>query len=184
MGLIGRVLNWVTASGRSVPGRQVLVALGARERLTADVYPPLNTDVQGLPGDLPYCASGTGTGRRVALGWLEQVAQQFAEPGELRTYGRNDEGVTVCEVWLKNDGTLLLNNSMCSFELTPNGTITGSNNAGSFTLQTNGDLNANGARMTVDGDVVTSDGKSLRNHTHTQGNDSAGNTQVPTNPPS
>lgn len=41
----------------------------------------------------------------------------------------------------------------------------------------------NGARITPDGDVVTSSGVSLDKHPHSQGADSDGNTQVPTNPP-
>ena len=46
-----------------------------------------------------------------------------------------------------------------------------------------GGFDLNGAKITPSGDVVTASGVSLDNHPHNQSNDSGGNTEQPTEPP-
>lgn len=58
-------------------------------------------------------------------------------------------------------------------------TITGSELTGTIP----GGATINGAQITSDGDFITSDGISLRNHPHNQGVDSAGNTEQATDTP-
>ena len=85
-------------------------------------------------------------------------------------------------------GAILVNLSssfsrVSSLRLKADGSARLSNAGGYLELEAEGDVVGNGARMTRDGDVVTSDGISLRNHTHAQGNDSDNNTEQETEPP-
>ena len=72
-----------------------------------------------------------------------------------------------------------------SFRLETSGDIVLENPSHSLTLKSNGDvLHSSGAKITASGDFITAAGISLDNHTHTQSNDSNGDSQQPTNPPS
>ena len=64
------------------------------------------------------------------------------------------------------------------------GDITIENPTHSLKLKSNGEvLHSSGAKITAAGDFITAAGISLDTHTHAQGNDSDGNSQVETNAP-
>lgn len=67
---------------------------------------------------------------------------------------------------LRADGSQRHENAAGSFELRADGSQRGENAGGWFELLASGEFQANGARLTADGDVVTIDGVSLRNHPH------------------
>lgn len=76
--------------------------------------------------------------------------------------------------------------------LAANGSILGQNAAGSFELQAGGAFVINGVTITPAGQISTPagivatsaqiNGVEVDQHTHTQANDSAGNTEQPTGP--
>lgn len=71
-----------------------------------------------------------------------------------------------------------------SFRLEGGGEAVLDNSEGaSFKMKTDGSFDINGAIITPSGDVISSTGKSLSLHTHNQPNDSHGDTQSPTLPP-
>lgn len=72
----------------------------------------------------------------------------------------------MAEIFLKQDGTIRIENDNGYVELQPSGLV-----------------KANDAKILTDGDVETSDGISLRNHTHPQGVDSNNDTQQITGVP-
>ncbi len=58
-------------------------------------------------------------------------------------------------------------------------------NSKTTTINASASFTVNSPSTKLDGGTVTNDGTAIDNtHTHAQGNDSAGNSQVPTNPPS
>lgn len=98
-------------------------------------------------------------------------------------------------IWLKKNGDILVNNSSADFIVKADGSIKGSNSAGHFELLAGGNVNINGVIIDVAGNItspavitglqvaapsILGNGKELSDHAHSQGNDSAGNTQVNT----
>jgi len=143
------------------------VDLGGGDIVTAEVFAPAGDDSQALPGDYPVVVTIPRTGGAVIVGYVDPKNAGETDPGERRIYARNaGTGEIVAEL-----------------RLFANGRIRGQNSAGVFELHRDGTFEANGAKMLVDGDVVTSDGVSLRNHTHPQGADGGGNSEQDTDPP-
>ncbi|MCH9837701.1 hypothetical protein K0U83_18710 [bacterium] len=156
---------------------------GGGPNFTAEHFAPPGDDSHPLATDYQYSAPTPQAGRYAALGYIDPLNTPVALPGDKRTYARDGDGAVVVALWLKNDGSAVLSNANGSVTLGTDGAILGQNGAGQFELQAGGDFVANGAKMTTDGDVVTSDGVSLRGHTHAQGDDSGGSVEVETDPP-
>lgn len=165
-GIVGRVLSsiWRLKGGVSIT--DVKMDPGGGPNVTAEHFQPAGDDSPALPGDYGFAAPGMQAGRFAVLGYVDALNAPQSVPGEKRTYSRNDAGAPVAQVWLKGDGTVLVENALGSFELRPDGSQRGENAAGYFELRVTGEFVANGARLTPTGDVVTSDGVSLRNHPH------------------
>lgn len=163
MGRIAKVLAFIRgAGGRSDtkcdPG-------GGAIRQAPHAQQP-GDDAHPLPGDYAVLVEVPQTGGFAAVGYVDPQNAQTAGPGERRVYARTANGEQIVELWFKSDGSARLSNA-----------------SGYLELEAGGDVVGNGARMTTDGDVVTSDGVSLRWHTHAQGNDSDSNTEQETEPP-
>jgi hypothetical protein len=93
-------------------------------------------------------------------------------------------GPASSSVVLASSGDVTLNNSGGSVTLANSGLITLANAGGSIVLNLDGSVSfGNGASITAAGDMVTASGKSMSNHTHSQANDSAGDTQQNTSAP-
>lgn len=180
MGLIGRVLSFTRTLRNGARVSDVKLDPGGGPNRTAQHFSPAGDDAYPMPGDYLYVGSDPQRGRVSAVGYVDPVNAPRAALGEKRIYARDSSGVWVVEVWLKADGTAAIANASGSVTLKPDGAILGQNGAGQFELEAAGDFVANGAKMTTDGDVVTSDGVSLRSHYHTQGNDSNGDTEADT----
>lgn len=165
-GIVGllRSTIWRLRGGVSVT--DVTLDPGGGPNVSAEHFQPAGDDAVPLPGDYSYAGPGPQKGRYAAVGYLDARNPPVASAGEKRMYSRNQTGVPMAAIWIKADGA-----------------IRGENAAGYFELEPGGDFWVNGARITVDGDVITSDGVSLRNHPHNQGNDSGNDSEVPTDPP-
>lgn len=165
MGL-ARLLSFVRTRANSAQVSDVKVDPGGGANVTAQHFAPAGDDSHPLPGDYVALTGASGTGRANAVGYIDPANEQKAAAGEKRVYARSADGAPMVEVWLKNDGSAIIQNS-----------------AGVFTLQPDGEFNINGARITTGGDVITAAGVSLNNHPHSQGVDSDNNSQAATNPP-
>lgn len=177
MGRIAKLLSFVRGEKNGAKVSDVKADPGGGANVTAQHFASPGDDSHPLPGDYVAMAGARGTGRENAVGYIDPTNEPKAGPGEKRIYARDENGAVVVEVWLKNDGTATLVNAEGSVTLAPSGSIKGVNGGGQFELQAGGDFVANGATMTTDGDVVTSDGISLRTHVH------IGNLGVNTSPP-
>ena len=182
MGLIGKILSFTRVTRNGAKLSDVKVDVGGGEIITAEYSHPANSESFPLVDDYAILEKVPRTGGYIAVSFIETDALQKVTLGEKRLYARSGRD-EICQVWLKNDGTVLADNDSGSFELKPTGAIKGLNGNGYFELEVAGDFVANGAKMTTSGDVVTSDGVSLRNHYHTQDNDSDGNAQENTDAP-
>jgi hypothetical protein len=165
-----------------------------------DVAPPVTVQHLGPPGDdsppLPGDRVGAfvvdGTGRAVAGGYGDPVNQGTAQPGEKRFYARNPSGEIVATITMDGEGNVSIANASGAFVILNDdgslnavvvGTAALSNGQGTFQLNPDGSFTINGLTITVDGDVITSDGKSLRLHTHTGSPTAPAGPVSPTGPP-
>jgi hypothetical protein len=162
MGL-GKLLSFVRRIRNSANLSDVKVNPGGGPNVTAEHFSAPGDDAHPLVGDYVVIVPLQRSGGSAVVGYLDPKNDQKAALGEKRIYARNSAGVSVVELWLKNTGEATL-----------------VNDNGYATLLPNGEVLSNGARITTDGDVITSDGVSLRNHTHLQndGNDAGGGVQT------
>lgn len=153
MGIVSEVL--------ASDGKDTKVDRGSGDNVTAQHFSAPGDDSRALPGD--YCAlsEAGGTGRQTAVGYRDAKNASVTSPGEKRIYARSSDGATKVEVWLKNSGEALISNDL-----------------GNITLLPSGDVSINGVIIKADGsDIILPNGRSLMHHGHTQGQDSAGNTE-------
>lgn len=142
----------------STDGSDVKAGLGNEHNVTAKHFTSPGEDSHPLPGD--YCAlsPSTGTGRQAAIGYIDLKNKPQAAPGEKRVYARDSEGVIVCEMWMRNDGSIEISSQASG-----------------------ADVIINGVRIPADGsDIFLANGRSLMKHRHPQMNDSGGSTEQDT----
>ncbi len=166
MGRIARLLSFVRVVRNGAKISDVKVDPGGGPNITGEHFAPPGDDSYPLPTDYAVTVVIPRGGGEVIVGYVDPLSDPVAQPGDKRVYGRNSAGAPIVQLWLKNDGTAIL-----------------SNDNGSLTLQPSGQFLINGARITTGGDVITAAGVSLDNHPHDQGNDSDGDAEVATDPP-
>jgi len=184
VGLIGKILSFTRVIRNTVTVGAVKSDPGGGPNTTGRHYSSPGDDAQPLPGDYNYLAQTPQSGKFASIGYFDPVNPGQSAGGEKRIYARDaNTGAVIVELWLKNDGSAVLMNSAVTVTVGLDGSVEADNGSGQFQLEAGGDFVANGAKLTTGGDVVTSDGVSLRNHFHTQPNDSGGDTEQPTAPP-
>lgn len=184
MGRIAKLLSFARSEVNGAKVSDVKVDPGGGANVTAQHFASPGDDSHPLPGDYVALTGVTGTGRANALGYLDPTNERKALPGDKRIYARDEDGATVVEVWLQNDGTAIVVNAQGSVTLRPDGSIRGSNGAGSFELESGGDFVVNGVTIDTSGNVtspatvtaatvsapsIQADGKELAGHIHPAG---------------
>jgi len=168
MGRVAKILSFIRSLSNGAKVTDVKTDTGGGANITAQHFADAGDDAFPLETDYALTVDVNGSGNEAVVGYLDPINTPKATVGDKRIFARDaSTGVVVVEVWLKSDSSAIISNE--------NGTIT---------LQADGEINANGARITTDGDVITASGISLDTHFHAQGNDSAGDTQQNTNTPS
>ena len=166
MGLRARLLSFARVIRNSANISDVKVDTGGGVNVTAEHFASAGDDSFPLTTDYAYVSPVPTSGGFVVVGYIDPKSEPKAQAGDKRIYARKSDGALAVEVWLKNDGSVVI-----------------ANDNGSFEMEAGGDVIINGAKITTDGDVITASGVSLDNHPHAQGVDSANDTQVPTNAP-
>ena len=194
MGLIAKVLSFARELRNEANVSDVEVNPGGDPNVTSEHFPPLGDDSFPLDTDYVFVADVEGTGRMAALGYVDPKNVPKALVGEKRIYARKEEdGTVIVDLWLKNDGTAVLQNENGSVTLKPDGTVNivtpsgifdviedgsiqGVNGNGSFELEAGGDFLVNGVIIDVNGNITTPtkvtaaemtvDGKELKDHVH------------------
>jgi len=143
---------------------------------TTEHFADSGDDSHPIPGDCVATLKIARSGGATAVGYLDPRMAPKAQAGEKRIYARSAPGTTVVELWLKNDGTAVIENDAATFTVSPSGSIKGANGSGVFELRADGVFEVNGATISTSGAIdsptaITSpliavDGKELKDHTH------------------
>lgn len=171
MGRIAKLLSFVRVIRNSVKLSDVKVDTGGNIPTTGEHFAPPGDDSFPLPTDYVFMGGNSRTGGESALGYVDPINDPVAQEGDKRIYARDPAtGLAVVEWWLKSDGSGVMSNA-----------------SGSIALQASGNVVINGVTITPAG-VITGvvslevNGVEVDQHTHAQGNDSDGDTQVDTGP--
>lgn len=196
MGRIAKLLSFTRVIKNGARISDVQVDPGGDILKTTEHFAPPGDDAFPLKTDRPFIQANGRQGGESTIGYADPISTPVALEGDKRIYGRSANGVTVNQVWLKNDGSILISNDNGSFLLQTDGSIAGTNSNGSFELESGGDFVVNGVIIDVAGNVTTTatvtastvvavtsltvDGKEVLGHNHTQPNDLGGNVEQPT----
>ena len=154
-------------------------------KVAAGYVDPVNTP-KALEGDKRIYGRDKDSGVSVNEAWL-----------------KNDGSILVSNgngsVLLKADGGSIATTPQSTFDCAADGSIKGDNGAGSFELELGGDFVVNGVSIDPTGNITTPAtvnaanvaasasltvaSKEMGGHTHTQGNDTGGDSQVNTGVP-
>lgn len=158
MGRIGKVLQW---AARALTG-DVQHDTGGGALHRSQLFSDSGVDAPPMPDDYVATVDTQSANRSAAVGVVDGKNASEAQPGERRTYARDSEGVIVVTLHMKADGSARLFNQNGYIELRADGVV-----------------EANGATITTDGDVITAAGVSLNNHVHLAGDELIGNQSNP-----
>ena len=188
MGRIAKVLSFLRVIRNEAKISDVKIDPGGGPNITAEHFAPPGDDSFPLPTDYVVTAEINRTGNEAAVGYADPLNDPVALEGDKRIYGRDADGATVNQVWLKSDGSVLVSNDNGSvllrsdggsiittpestFDAKADGSIKGANGSGSFELQTGGDFIVNGVKIDAAGAVtipnsLTLAGKEIAGHNH------------------
>lgn len=166
MALTGKVKSFTRFERLS----RVKADVGGGDIRTPTHYSAPGDDSQPLPSDYVVMVRVPGTGKYVAVGYLDPNDEQKAGAGEKRIYSRAADGSAVAGVYLKDNGNVVVTagvngSAPAALTLSANGSIKGQNNNGFFELAANGDFIVNGIVFDI--------------HSHPQANDGGGNVEQP-----
>lgn len=182
MGLIATLLSFVRVDRNGAKTNDVTFDVNGGVNHTADHFATPGNDSYPVV-NIDYCIAveTPQSGSKAVVGYLDPVNEGKAVEGETRSYARNpSNGAPVNEVWLKNDGSVLIANDNGSLLLRPDGSMIGSNGAGSFELNSSGNLVLSGSLIAPSAII---NGVEHATHTHAQPNDSNGDTEANTTGP-
>ncbi len=158
MGRLAAVLSYIRTTINGAQVTDVKVDPGGGANVTAHHFAPVGDDSPPLVGDIAVLVAMPRTGSEAVVGYLDPINIPLAQAGEKRTIARDQTtGITVVELWLKNDGSALLSNAL-----------------GSIALLTDGSVNINGVTIDAAGNVtvpssLSLNGKELDAHVHLAG---------------
>lgn len=96
---------------------------GGGANVTGEHFATPGSDSHPLPNDTLLAVHVRRSGGLVVVGYIDTENEGKAGPGEWRAYARNSDGEPVVEVWLKSDGSAVVDNGAGAIELKPNGDI-------------------------------------------------------------
>lgn len=160
---------------------------GGGRVVTSVSYQPAGFDSSPIPG-LDGCVTvGVGgTGKRVALGFVNPERSDITAPGEVSLYARDGiTGAAISIVHLRNDGTMLIFSAVGGNQVTlnPSGLCVVANGAGAIALEPSGEIDLNGAKISVAGEITNAAGVVLGTHDHDEGTHTVGVQAFTTDPP-
>lgn len=123
MGL-GKLLSFIRGTRNSAKLSDVKLDPGGGPNVTAEHFSAPGDDSYPLAGDYVVNVSIQRSGGSAVVGYLDPKNDQKAATGEKRIYARKADGSSVVELWLKNDGTAVLENANGKITLAANGGIT------------------------------------------------------------
>ena len=162
MGLIIKLLSFarrIKPSG--VKYSEVKGDDGGGNIRTAEHYGPVGDDSVPLLTDKAIGVEIPRTGGIAIVGYLDPLNDGVAQAGEKRTFARDlNSGDIVCNVYLKNDGSIIGTNANGSFELEAGGDFI----INGLTIDSSGNISGSGT-ISMSGDIA-SGAISLLGHKH------------------
>jgi len=155
MGRLAVLLSFLRTTKNGAQVSDVKVDPGGGANVTAEHFSAPGDDSHPLPDDYVALNGDSGTGRESAIGYLDPANEPKALPGDKRIYARDENGVLIAEIWLKNTGEGIISNDNGSVTLRADGSIKGDNGSGSFELEVNGDFLVNGVTIDTSGNIST-----------------------------
>ena len=172
MGRLAVLLSFLRTTKNGAQVSDVKVDPGGGANVTAEHFSAPGDDSHPLPDDYVALNGDSGTGRESAIGYLDPTNEPKALPGDKRIYARDENGVLIAEIWLKNTGEGIISNDNGSvtlradggvitttpestFDAKADGSIKGDNSNGSFELEVNGDFLVNGVTIDTSGNILT-----------------------------
>lgn len=148
------------AEGAHVSEAQIDPGGGAN--VTAVHFACAGDDSHPLPGDFVATTPSAGAGAEQVVGYLDPKNAPQAAAGEKVIYSRDPaDGAPIAVVWLKNDGTIVIENGNGSIEMAPGGDVT----INGVTIDTNGNVTAPGEVSAMA--LTPATAVSLSTHLHT-----------------
>ena len=124
--------------------------------LTCNHFADPGDDSHPLTSDYVALLPTEREGSAVVVGYADPVSTPKAQPGDKRIYSRSEAGETKAEVWLKNSGDIVVENSAASVKVLASGEVAITNSSGSMVLAPSGVITLNGAvTISPSGDIVT-----------------------------
>jgi hypothetical protein len=165
MGRIAKVLSFIRVNRNGANVSDVKVDPGGGANVTDEHYAPPGDDSYPLDSDYVATMDIDRTGGEVVVGYVDPLNTPKALKGDKRIYARDpNTGAVVVELWLGNDGSAALFNSLGNILLAANGNV----NINGVIIDTSGNIVTTG---TVNADDVTADNQdvTLSTHTHNTG---------------
>lgn len=181
MGGIGVLLSFERVELDGAKFSEVKLDSGGGPNITCEHFSSSGDDSSPLKDDIVVYVDIQRSGGAGVVGCIDTKNESKTGPGEKRIYARDSGGTSVVEFWLKSDGSAVLQNQNGVIQLATNGDIT---LQGASIIITGESINLNGAVISASGEIQTAGGIDLDTHTHMQPNDSFGNVEQETLPPS
>lgn len=174
MGLIGRLLAFSRGTRKGAQVAMSKIDPGGGYNVTSEHFGAPGDDGQPLPGDYVVAVRVPRTGGSVAVGYLDPTNAGQAGPGERRLYSRAADGALMAWIWLKADGSVVIeNDGGGSIVMAPGGDIV----LNGVTIDTAGNITTS---ATIEGGTVrTAAGIDLDTHTHSGVTTGGGNSGPP-----
>lgn len=153
MGKLAVIMSFTRTIINGVTASIVKLDPGGGPLVTAEHISDPGDDSYPVPGDYAVIDPQNKTGRYTVSGYIDPNLNPKSDTGEKRIYARDNNG-EVAEVWLKNDGSIVVSNGSGNIELLANGNI----DLNGVIIDTNGN-------MTVPISLKLN-GKELDGHTH------------------
>lgn len=154
VGTVVEISEEVNDDGAKIQNTMLDMGGDINNNIDGEHFTDPGNDSQPLPIDYamlhPTTEDNGNSG--VVIGYQDVTTDKLAKPGEKRIYARDENGVVVAEVYLKNSGELLIKNDEGSITIAPDGSITITNSGGaSIVAQSGGDVVINGTTFKAGG---------------------------------
>lgn len=144
MGRIAKILSFLRVNKNGINYSDVKVDMGGGYNITVKHLSNPGDDSYPLNSDYVLLVSTRGEGKHVAIAYADTVNTSKANEGDKRIYSRDSAGAMAAEVWLKNDGEILLSNGDGYIKLIPGGNI-----------DLNGVIIDSSGKITSSADIIT-----------------------------
>jgi hypothetical protein len=140
MGRIGFIDSVERSATDGFETTDVKIDVGGGEVVTPPQAAPPGIDAHPLLTDKAVTTGTPGDSGEVVVGYLDGKNLGVSAEGEFKANGRAADGTILVSVWVKNDGTAIIENDGAKLELKLDGSVELSNSKGAYSLDVLGNL--------------------------------------------